>query len=118
MTKVSSKTKAVHTPGPYFYQRDSEGCNDLWLILAQVDDTAIAYIPFWDGDDDPADIAKKEANARLLAAAPDMFEALKSLIAAFNRLEITVSDGPMFQAFRHARHAIALADGTLSYRAC
>ena len=118
MTTDSSTSNISHTPGPYFYQRDSEGVDDLWLILAQADQSYIASISFWGGDDDPADIARKEANARLLAAAPDMFDALKEIITVFNRLDITVTDGPLFRAFRYARHAVALADGTLSYRAC
>ncbi|MCC7290436.1 MAG: hypothetical protein IT449_00070 [Phycisphaerales bacterium] len=107
-----------HSPGPYFYERDRDGCDDLWRIVSQTTQSTVAHLVFWDGEDSPEKVARTEANARLLAAAPDMFEALKELAVAFDRLDITVTEGPLFLAFRSARHAIALADGTLSYRAC
>src|SRR5262249_25967755 len=122
MTDTANATQGKivpsHLPGPYFYERDHNGCDDIWRIVSQPTQTTIAHVDFWDGEDSPEFVAQTEATARLLAAAPDMFEALNELTAAFNRLEITVTDGPVFRAFRYARHAIALANGTLSYRAC
>lgn len=115
---IQDSNATRHSPGPYFYERDRNGCDDIWRIVSQPSESTIAYISFWHGDDTPEYVAQAEANARLLAASFDMFEALKELSAALNRLDITVTDGPLFQAFRYARHAIALADGTLSYRAC
>lgn len=115
---MTTDNTTCHSPGPYFYERDRDGCDDIWRIISQPTQSTVACLVFWDGDDTPEFVARTEANARLLAAAPDMFEALKELIAAFNRLDITVTDGPIYRAFRSARHAVALADGTLSYRAC
>lgn len=96
--KINSPSTITHTPGPYFYQRDSEGCDDLWLILAQAGEKYIATIAFWDEHDNPAYAAGLEANARLLAASPDMFDALKEIVEAFNGLEITVAEGTVFRA--------------------
>lgn len=114
---TTSKTQS-HTPGPYFYEHDRSGCDDVWRIVAQPTEETIAHLAFWFGDDKPEVLARIEANARLLAAAADMFDALLQLVAALNRLDVTVNDGPLFHAFRSARHALALADGTLAYRAC
>lgn len=118
MTTQSSKPNVPHSPGPYFYERDADGCDDLWKIMSQPTMTVVATLTFWDHDDPPQDVARTEADARLLAAAPDMFDALREIIEAFDRLDVTVTSGPVFRAIRYARHAVALADGTLSYRAC
>ena len=117
MTTQSNPVKVTHVPGPYFYEHDRDGVDDVWRIRAQSNQEYIANIHYW-GEPDTNEEAQTEANARLLAAAPDMFEALTEMIAALNRLNLTVEDGPVYRAFRSARHAIALADGTLSYRAC
>lgn len=127
MTTDDTATKASHAPGPSFYQRDKEGCDDLWVMISQADEAYIASISFWDGDDDPADIARKEANARLLAAAPHMFDALKEIVAAIDRLDVTVTDGPIFHASAMpatqspsptGRSRTGLADTELTARAC
>lgn len=110
--------KITHSPGPYFYESDRDGCDDIWRIVSQPDQSTIATLSYWGGDDPEEYVARVEANARLFAASADMFNALKEVVAAFDRLDITVTDGPLFQAIRYARHAVALADGTLSYRAC
>lgn len=114
----AAAAKVTHTPGPYFYQRGRDGCDDVWDILCQLNQRTVATITFWDEPGLQDEAVSTEANARLLAAAPDMFDALKVVVAAFDGLEITATDGPLFQAVRNARHSIALADGTLSYRAC
>ena len=105
-----------HTAGPYFYERQSEGVDDLWEIKAQSDQRTIASIVFW--DDDPEWMARTEANARLLAASPDMLGALKQVIEAFQRLNFTFDHAPVFNAIRSARFAVALAEGTIVVRGC
>ena len=117
MTNDSKPMKVTYTPGPYFYERDKDGVDDVWRIIVQSNQQYIANIHYWD-EPDTDEAVQTEANARLLAAAPDMFEALTEMIAALNRLNITAEDGAVFRAMRSARHAVALADGTLSYRAC
>jgi hypothetical protein len=117
MTNESKPKKFTHMPGPYFYEHDRDGVDDVWRIVVQSNQRTIAQIHYWD-EPDTDEAAQTEANARLLAAAPDMFEALTEMIAALNRLNLTVDDGAVYRAFRSARHAVAFADGTLSYRAC
>jgi hypothetical protein len=116
--EAAAPAKVTHSPGPYFYEHDRDGVDDIWRIISQPDQSTIATLSYWGGDDPDEYVARVEANARLFAASADMFDALKEVVAAFNRLDITVTDGPLFRALRYARHAVALADGTLSYRAC
>lgn len=115
MTTPTPST-AAYTPGPYFYERQSEGVDDLWEINAQDGQKTIASIVFW--DDDPEWMARTEANARLLAASPDMLGALKQIFEAFERLNLTFNHAPVFNAIRAARFAVALAEGTIVVRGC
>ena len=117
MTNECKPKKFTYVPGPYFYERDKDGVDDVWHIRTQTGKQYIADIHYWD-EPNTDEAAQTEANAKLLAAAPDMFEALTEMVASLNRLNITVEDGAVYRAFRSARHAVALADGTLSYRAC
>jgi hypothetical protein len=113
-----SPNTVTHSPGPYFYERDKNGCDDIWRIVSQPTQATVATISFWHCYEKPEENAMYEADAQLLAASADMFDALKEVIQAFDRLDITATDSPLFRAIRYARHAVALADGTLSYRAC
>ena len=64
-----------HTPGPWraekHPQHDHVHCSELWMIIAgepdDCSDAEIAQVIAYEA----------EANARLIAAAPDMLEALK-----------------------------------------
>ena len=57
-----------HTPGPWRQAgEDIFGANDWWVAVATRDCTS-------KGSDEP------EANARLIAAAPELLEALQSLV--------------------------------------
>jgi len=105
-----------HTPGPYFYERNADGVDDLWVIKAQNGQEDIASITFWDCN--PEWMSRTEANARLLAASPDMLASLKQVIKAFEDLNVTFEYPPMFNAIRSARFAVALAEGTIVVRGC
>lgn len=70
-----------HTPGPWAVQK-SEDCmgrklDDMvrWVITADDHDLWISTGPTWD----PEHSEESEANARLIAAAPQLLEALKRL---------------------------------------
>ena len=107
---------ASHTPGPYFYERQADGVDDLWEIKAQKDQRTIASIVFWDDDLDW--MARTEANARLLTSAPDILDALKQVIEAFESLNVTFTNVQVFRAIKAARFALALAEGTIVIRGC
>lgn len=120
MTAVITEQQAAHTPGPWsvcFDHPDPE-CRD-----------SIAYIRptspvdgFWEANEigtvyacDGSD--ERKANARLIAAAPDLLEALIAAEAALNRIRCTSRTVPWEDtgpAVEQARAAIAKATGAQS----
>lgn len=62
----------MHTPGPWSYTENIEACiafgtADGWEVGSAEHETGVAFVP------------GSEANARLIAAAPDMLEALETI---------------------------------------
>ena len=92
---------AKHTPGPWRIVGDDEGCKS---IEAYGEDEhgifSVSEIGFTDGIEEGED----KANARLIAAAPDMLNALKYI----KRCKLY---GPADQAWELIDAAIAKADG-------
>lgn len=80
-----------HTPGPWEYRGHA------WVQTADDKKTPIANFNFY---------AATEANARLIAAAPDLLESLQELMVAADH----VSGGPVTW-LEKARAAIAKATG-------
>jgi hypothetical protein len=62
--------KVQHTPGPWKYEADTD--SSPWTIRSVKENYWIATMDSWDGAVDNL------ANARLIAAAPEMLEALKA----------------------------------------
>ena len=91
-----------HTPGPW-YSADDDHCH----IRRDSDDAVIAEVFEDDGHCDPVHCRPlpSRANARLIAAAPDLLEALQYLC------EVSHTDPRGFDA---ARAAIAKATGGAS----
>lgn len=83
-------SNAAHTPGPWIYEPSTK------TIRARPSNYWLATMDSWDG------AVNHEANARLIAAAPDLLAALQQIEVAysFNRAEV---------AFKVARAAIAKA---------
>ena len=100
-----------HTPGPWEYG-EQEGEYVIW----NPDIGTIATTC--------ADMADQEANAALIAAAPELLEALQGLMDAFIHTEgnkrgnqaktdiIKYNQPHVSGALNRARHAIAKAEGT------
>ncbi len=86
-----------HTPGPWVYSFES--VDPEWAVVTTVGGAVIANVN--------AD-HRQEANARLIAAAPDLLAALKLLESAARILPPNIDpDSPLAQA----RAAIAKAEG-------
>lgn len=83
----------THTPGPWFSQYDDNG---FYEIGSETISIRLAFT-YGEGDGD-------EANARLIAAAPDLLEALQAIMAGVAGCERQ----PHWEA---ARAAIAKATG-------
>lgn len=89
-----------HTPGPFaiFPERDR-----LWLwVMDELGTKRVARVVLYDGLED-----EMEANARLIAAAPDLLEALAVLVTDCSQIWSEAE----FPALKQARAAIARARG-------
>lgn len=84
-----------HTPGPWDYRKLPSG----------------AYIVFHTYDKPTAGFIYQEPNARLIAAAPDLLEALDCLTAVIGLTPIKGNLEALQEAYEQARAAIAKAQG-------
>ena len=100
-------THTKHTPGPWKYVYTNEGndCFHEWYLIEGPKFITIA--------DTPSIREENEANARLIAAAPDMLHALK---LAANHLEACAAGHIVDPTMSYSRPfvlgAIAKAEGT------
>jgi hypothetical protein len=94
-------SESKHTPGPWFFGH--VGTAALW-IGPHYNKTPVAHV------DHDMEYARdnSRANARLIAAAPDMYEALSDLIRL---IENVAPDYSGCIAVANARAAIAKAEG-------
>lgn len=97
-------TNAAHTPGPWKLENPEM---DGEILVTDEQDVTIATV--WKQPLDPAEWA--EANSRLIAAAPEMLDALRLCEDALSDLA-RIDDGtPSVSALNMARDAIAKAEG-------
>ncbi len=90
LSDVGPRPDELHTPGPWRAEQSNEP--DVHKRPNERDDTSICvenaawdalYVYFpWPGPENT--LARHEANARLIAAAPDLLDALKRMYAAWN----------------------------------
>ena len=101
---MGNETKTQHTPGPWRVRKDGAG------RLAGVSDETRKFDCFvWGGVAVDADLM--EANARLIAAAPELLEALKEAHAELIRLGAETDAVYASPAMRLIFTAIAKAEG-------
>jgi hypothetical protein len=97
-----------HTPGPWAIGEWSDtheitinstmgNLNDCGFLLAVMEDTEI-------------ECDEVKANSRLIAAAPELLDALRELLAATEEV-ITYENSPIMRSADAARHVIAKATG-------
>ena len=101
--------EAKHTPGPWHTRKPEESNGYVWIN--PIDGCCGEIATAWPLTTD----AEAEANARLMAAAPELLEALQE-IADSDRYEITClkDDKPRYAHGKYAEialHAIAKATG-------
>jgi hypothetical protein len=98
-----------HTPGPWktvarnYPIADTGDYDGCWEVLTG--DPKKPIVQIW-GDSD-----EDEANARLIAAAPDLLEALKNIVNLWDHHASAHGDGTIFPLHVAARAAIAKAEG-------
>ena len=97
---AATKT-ATHTPGPWTAEDWRWGTNfsSVWAVFANGTDGCMDKMPC------ECHGSNAEANARLIAAAPDLLEACKAAVIAFRIVELGEDTDVMCQA------AIAKAEG-------
>lgn len=99
--------RAQHTPGPWKF--GFESVDPEWAIVTHGQGLVVANVN--------SDM-RQEANARLISAAPELLEALVTLVQEVTVLEMfgetgsTASKTNVDDAVRKARFAIAKAKGT------
>lgn len=89
-----------HTPGPWFIDIESE---KLWDICVDRGEDLWVVVQMTQAVGSTALTAEDIANARLIAAAPDLLEALKAVLSEV--------EGCCCSSERRARAAIAKATG-------
>lgn len=88
-----------HTPGPWRIAQQSSPFP--WVIESELREDEIAHAPINSGNTH----AEDQANARLIAAAPDLLEALEAVVASAS--PHPVEHPAMTKAWGIARAAIA-----------
>lgn len=111
MSNVFGKTSGEHTPGPWFLEPPSEQTPHIWISAPT--SSVIAKIEICDYDDGEGEHLTGEdwANADLIAAAPDLLEALKDLLEDTQHRDHDCGDDPENCPVLRARAAIAKAEG-------
>lgn len=90
---------AEHTPGPWRSEYVRDVPEGYAAAIVAVDDGVVAVVP--------ASWFSTEANAQLIAAAPDLFDACRQLISSVDKFDGT----ECVNAILSARAAIAKAEG-------
>lgn len=98
-------SESKHTPGPWRIFETDHGSKIIGIGSEDGAGVADAGFGLWGGDSDEA-----RANARLVAAAPELLEALKYLVMHCKGLD-RFEGNPINEAIRAGREAIAKAEG-------
>jgi hypothetical protein len=84
MKTKATHTKATHTPGPWEFTPDEietkRGSHFVYRIESS---RGSDFLGTFDPNEDGGDYSEAEANARLIAAAPDLLEAVKTMVEVF-----------------------------------
>ena len=102
-----TKTEAGHTPGPWEASTHPASDPEYCHVWAKGRGSDIALVVRADNES-MINVGSAEANARLIAAGPEMLEALKDMIAGMGHIK---DCGPTVEK---ARAAIAKAEGGAS----
>ena len=110
------KTEQGFTRGPW----KAVGYSPGWWQIEGPEGEQIADVNYSDGLDEPT-LYPEEANARLIAAAPELYDAVSTLLSAMEmqegreKEELHIPQGEAWHAWTnakfHARAALALVDG-------
>ncbi len=113
MTQAQEKQteRAAHTPGPWTvdvwtYSDVRDGVKTTKLTIQNKKDAVAQCLPLYRGDDDSA--AEEQANARLIAASPDLLQAAKYIRERWKSVPFLKQNG---KSMAILDKAIAKAEG-------
>ena len=118
MQRIMERDMSKHTPGPWTCQKSPaphDGQHDFAIHAAKAKVLAEAF-----GRDCHGNIINAEANAKLIAAAPELLEALEHLVDQSDKQNWAIRLGGSLHPFdvkgavQKARAAIAKAEGRAS----
>jgi len=95
-----------HTPGPWHFRVDPIHQGQYFIRVQSYGFAPLATVR----GDKRSTLKDSEANARLIAAAPDLLEALKMAVSALERSDYIQMDGDSFDVVDEARAVIAKAE--------
>ena len=100
------------TPGPWERQSEQEG-EDGIAIIGLPTSGLIAWATLHPTERDQGDFSRAEANARLIAASPTMFETLELVAEVLTEMQTHDGANPMrfHLAVRRVSEALAKAEG-------
>ena len=95
-----------HTTGPWTVGAYDNVACETWIYPPGYDTPSVARVPVADG---LRDDQEQEANARLIAAAPDLLAVLQEVVAAPYMSKAADDEWATDEAIKNARAAIAQA---------
>ena len=103
--------KPGYTPGPWIVTDERAMCRELWINVLHPDVGTVSLAAVRPGCDAANELGDTEANARLIAAAPEMFEALQNILLCPAILDELNGDNETNNAVAKARAALSKALG-------
>jgi hypothetical protein len=105
-----------HTPGPWKLDRDELHYGSLSTVVAGKKSKRFPGYQMFVDVGGLADVNEQEANARLIASAPELLEALKDLLRDIDTIdEFAINNTvlPMWEDIERAKALVAKAEGRL-----
>ena len=99
-----------HTPGPWYVGSGTYECRNIYSVASVTDDDGFTYQPIVASAEDDG-IKCWDANARLIAAAPDLLEALQDVDALWTHHSVAHGNGKISPLHEKVIAAIAKATG-------
>jgi hypothetical protein len=104
--------KPGYTPGPWIVTDERAMCRELWINVLHPDVGTVSLAAVRPGCDAANELGDTEANARLIAAAPEMFEALKDTLRILDAVRLSAGLGKgQVERMDRARAALSKATG-------
>lgn len=107
-TQMESSPRSLHTPAPWLVIGDMEHPANARITSAKRPHIAKVYASTLKPD------RTCKANARLIAAAPELLEELKEMVRAYSNIPDRIIGCSLAHRCDKARAAIAKAEGALS----